>query len=463
MAKTQTKPEIAPVSYTTDERLLATRYKQGSRTVYSVALTPDQIVNLIQRPDPEGDNPGNRRIRTKHAQDFAKYYLSTPHWVIPGIILRAPNIFNFESDKEVGDGSAQFGIVSYPRRLSGDVQILDGQHRILGFHLALDEIAARIDKSRDYRNAALRSEGGNKHSPIVLQADKDLAEAQALQERFYNERVAVEIHVTDNERQFKQMFFDIADNALGITASVKSRFDSTKVVNRALPAVMEHPLLDKRVDIELDRLGRGSKYFLTARHVAEITRSRIVGLEGRVSKNMEKELSETGVAGETLAFFDSIVTAFPQLTALVNNQTTPEGVRQSSLVGSPLFLRVLAGVTHELISRHGFGQTDVTEFFTKLAPHSTAPVHANSIWIKHIPEDSFNIGSVAPSGRRQDYIEVFKAIWGWAIDKPAFLDEAPEPAPVIEDEPEPIDYSDLGSEELARRLHEEDVKLGIAK
>lgn len=39
----------------------------------------------------------------------------------------------------------------------------------------------------------------------------------------------------------------------------------------------------------------------------------------------------------------------------------------------------------------------------------------------------------------------------------------PEPAPVIEDEPEPIDYSALGSEELARRLHEEDVKLGIAK
>ena len=40
---------------------------------------------------------------------------------------------------------------------------------------------------------------------------------------------------------------------------------------------------------------------------------------------------------------------------------------------------------------------------------------------------------------------------------------APEPAPVIGDEPEPIDYSDLGSDELARRLHEEDVKLGIAK
>ena len=38
--------------------------------------------------------------------------------------------------------------------------------------------------------------------------------------------------VEDDSTAYKQMFFDIADNALGITSSVRARFDSRKVVNR---------------------------------------------------------------------------------------------------------------------------------------------------------------------------------------------------------------------------------------
>ena len=77
------------------------------------------------------------------------------------------------------------------------------------------------------------------------------------------------------------MFFDIADNALGITSSVRARFDSRKVVNRGLEEVMKHALLKDRVDPEQDRMGRNNPNLMGAKHVAEIVRTLAVGIEGR--------------------------------------------------------------------------------------------------------------------------------------------------------------------------------------
>ena len=98
---TSTKVAPAPevTGYRTEETLFATRYKQGGRTVYSVALSPDQIVNLITKPDPAVASPGNRRITPKHAQEFARYFLDNENWVSPGIILRSPGVFRFESTR----------------------------------------------------------------------------------------------------------------------------------------------------------------------------------------------------------------------------------------------------------------------------------------------------------------------------------------------------------------------------
>ncbi|MGC8073608.1 hypothetical protein ACP3W1_23915, partial [Salmonella enterica] len=82
----------------------------------------------------------------------------------------------------------------------------------------------------------------------------------------------------------KQMFFDIAENALGITASTRARFDSRKIVNRALPMVLEHPLLLNRVDLDKDRVQKNSPFWIPASKVVEIIRTMRKGFEGRVSR-----------------------------------------------------------------------------------------------------------------------------------------------------------------------------------
>lgn len=432
--------------YSTEEQLYAYRYKQGGRTVYGVAMSPAQIATLVKRPDPLASNPGNRRIRLDHAQAFARYFIDHEEWVVPGIILRAPSIFKFEQDAEA-PGDLQIGTASYPARNQGDIQILDGQHRILGFHLALEMVDVSLDKARSARATARRVE-----DPVAIkQQDDEIARLERVRDRLFNERVAVEIHIIDDQRAYRQAFFDIAENALGITASVRARFDSRKVVNRALPAILEHPLLSGRVDLEVDRIPRKSPNWLTARHVMEISRVLTVGFDGRVSRRQDRELDEVKIAANASGFLDVLVAAFPVLKAMQVGQVLPDTVRDTSMLGSPLFVRVLAGAYHELTENHGWTKSMVQEYFTSLAKHTNAPAHLNSIWKLHAAPEAFMDNAFGPNGRRQDAKGLVMSIAYWAIDRESFVDEEPKPAPVIE-EPDPDDEVDHAPSHDTSRL-----------
>src|SRR5690606_5956964 len=125
--------------------------------------------------------------------------------------------------------------------------------------------------------------------------------------------------------------FDIADNAMTISASVKTRFDTRKIVNRATALVGDHILLANRVDRENDRLKQYSGDFLTLKHVADIVRATLVGLGGRVSKVLERDGDERQVAADAKRFFDDLMEAFPQLAALAVGQITATTLRETSL------------------------------------------------------------------------------------------------------------------------------------
>jgi hypothetical protein len=430
--KTTPKPTIAvPTAsgYDADITLFASRYKQGGRTVYGLDLSLAQVASLITPPDPNAVSPGNRAIRPAHADAFAKYIREREDWVMPGMILRAPGIFKFEVQAEVA--GVQFGIISFPRLSMTDLHILDGQHRILGIFRAQKQIGEDLDKARSNLALAKRNDPKGR---AVTDAQERIAKLDYQRKRLDSERASIQIFVEEDPTAYRQMFFDIADNALGITASVKSRFDSRKVVNRALAPTMEHPLLTGRVDPEGDRVGRGSMYLLGAKHVAEVIRTVNVGLDGRVSRRQEEEFSEHAMADKTKDFFDMLVEAFPPLRAITLGQLTTDQLRRTSLLGSVLFIRILAGVYHDLLSdEHHWAREDVEKFFEKLAPHLEGPAYEGSIWLERTP-DIYSDGSFGPRGRRQDLAALKAALVGWALDKPKFLDAKPKARPARDED-----------------------------
>lgn len=422
-------------SYSTDKTLFATRYKQGGRTVFGVAMTPAQIAATIKKPDPERATEGNRRIRPKHAADFGNYAIEHEEWVSPGIILRAPSIFSFNADVDVSD--VQFGVLSYPERSQGDIQILDGQHRILGFHIALEEIDDRLEKARSTLATARRVQEGERD------ARKEIERLERIRDRLYSERVSVEIQVVDDIKVFKQMFFDIADNALGITASVKAMFDTRKVANRALAIVIDIPLLQGLVEFQTLRPAPKAKEWLSSGQLVDIVRITNRGLEGRFNRRVEREAVDSTVAQHTIDFFNMLEDSFPVIAALGQGRLTSPQLRAQSMLGYPPFLRVVAGVFYELAVERKWPKADVNAFFAQLAPHTDAPAHANSIWKTQMPDESFEVDRFSPSSRRQDAKGTMITMLGWALDKPDFLREKPAAPPenVGPNEDEDIDFA----------------------
>jgi hypothetical protein len=215
------------------------------------------------------------------------------------------------------------------------------------------------------------------------------------------------------------MVDDIAENALGITSAIKVRFDSRKVVNRTLEDVLKHALFQNRVDMEQDRIGSNSPYLLGAKHVADIVRTIAVGIDGRIGRRLESELTEGALVEKTNNFADALIEGFPVVDELVRGTVSAEHVRKTSLLGSTTMLRVLAGVYHELTT--DLEDDELAEFFSKLAPVMGAPIRDGSPWLE---TGVFSVGATAPKARRQDLKALTEKIARWARSEPAWVKAA---------------------------------------
>jgi len=407
------KPEVTATGYEKEIKFYATRYKQGGRIVYALDLSLTQIVSLIPAPDPARPILGNRQIQPAHAAAFASYIRAHEDWVSPAMVLRGPHKFDFHTIESIE--GADFGVVALPRLAVNDLHIVDGQHRILGIHMAINGMSDDLDKARSQLARARRAG----ESEEILGHYHEIIKGLTIQrKRFETERTSIQIFVEDEQRAYQQMFYDIADNALGITASVRARFDTRKIVNRVLTDVMMHPLLNNRIDMERDRLGRLNPNYLSAKHVVDIVRILAVGLEGRISRRLESELHEDELTKRTNEFFDVLVNSFHQLAEVQEDRMSPAELRQHSMLGSPVTVRVLAGAYFELRNR-GMNNRDIRTFFNKLDRFLSAP--ATDFLVKRAGDDVFFEGALAPSSRRQDSKMFRDVLVEWAENPPFWL------------------------------------------
>jgi len=406
-----------PSGYSTHDEYFATRFQQGERVIYSVDLSIPQLVSTLPEPDPNRQQPGNRKINLSHAKAFAEYIQERDNWVCPSLMLRAPEgEFQFRSEREIA--GTELGILAIPRLAREALKILDGQHRILGFHIAWRSLSESIQKGREEVAVARRSGP----EELVKEIDRRLARRLALRDQLSQARVSIDIVVVDDPEAYKQVFVDIADNAKGVTRTLSARFDRRKVVHRALPLVAEHPLLKGRVEEESDRLSSVNPNLLTAKNVADITRTVQVGAARRISKRLEDELEERKVAENANRFLDVAEDAFPDLRAVEQGEIAPAELRRDSLLGSATMLRVLAGVYHELVIDESAGSRltdgEATKFLAKLSGHMGAPISSAGPWTHGLFLDS----GMAPQASQGDIKKLVDLIVSWSENSPEWMD-----------------------------------------
>ena len=425
--------------YSEADQYLATRFKQGGREVYCIDLSVPQLVATLPKPNPDQTLDANRRINLPHAKSFSDYVRGNANWIIPPLLLRAPEgAFTFEPRK--GIGGTEWGVLTLPRLARHKLKIVDGQHRILGFHLAFEDLNEEQDAARG-RLHTLKRRGEKAEK---RQQGRQVAQISTALQRLGAERVAVQIVIVDADEEYKQMFVDIANNAKGISRSTLTRLDSRQIVNRCLDAVVEHPLLKDRVDFERDNVSGSTNPNLTsAKAVADIVRTLQVGVAGRITRQREDTLDASKMIDGARLFLDSLVEGFTDYLAIADNVLTPQELRQRSLLASVSMQRVLAGVYYDLLTApqtnlvypprdpddpdkirvpRPRSRAEVVRFFQSLAPppFMAAPLREDSIWVREAPQQ-FAPDTSAPRATSRDLRELTTTVRNWVINPPAWL------------------------------------------
>src|SRR5690606_13524325 len=185
-------------SGTSRTALLAQRFERAGTLVYTVAVPVGELGHILPIPDPDTPAPGNRRVSRPHARGFADYWCENSSWIAPPILVDTPYSLNQYFEPLAAAGAIVAGKIHLPSPQDSGLQILDGQHRVLGWDMV-----------------AMSSGAGASGEPLR------------------HECVRVEILERVDLEEHQQYFFDFASNAKGITKSVTAGFDKRNMLHRA--------------------------------------------------------------------------------------------------------------------------------------------------------------------------------------------------------------------------------------
>lgn len=418
-------PSAPLTGYATSDQFIATRKKMGGRWVIHIDMSISQLVLGIEAPPVGVPQVDNREVILSRCNDFATYVDESEKWGSPSLMLWCPEgILSFDPIDKINDlipQDVQVGVLQVPRNSRLSIRILDGQHRIKGFHIWIERANQQLAKAKEHLERA-KAQG---EPALISDAKKQVQKAQATLERTQKENIGVDLLIVNTAEEAKQMFADIANHAKGMNKSLTTNFDSSKIINRVTTRLVDEDpveLLQGRVDWNKDRLSGKNPNFLSAKAVADITRATLVGVNGRVSKQQERNEDSTQIYDNAKRFFDAIAQVFPELVT-----EDPRALREQTLMASGTILRVLAGVWHEVTgvtSDNGvkvkprMTDTDFREFLMRLKPYMNAPVKAGSPWLSTgyfppVPDDSS--GVMAPSSRSQDLRGLSELMRDWAL------------------------------------------------
>jgi len=393
----------------------------SSRDTYVISLPLHLISTYLPTPDPETPFPGNRRVNRRHAEKFGNYWRDNDNWVSPPLLVDTTIPLHEDFTPKFAAGGVEFGVLRLHQNSTSEFDILDGQHRILGWKIIGEQIATELKALRSNLQQAKQS--GDDEQVRKWQSHID--ENTAYQRRFESEFVTIEILQGISEEDHKQAFNDIAVNALGITKSITVSFDRRSMINRiAIDVAENNELVGDRVDWEKDRIVGRNENVISGRNLADIVRHIALGISGRMTTRREAEMNENSVATLVEKFFTSLIEGFPQLRAVQEDEVSALDLRSREMTLSSTVLRVLAGTFHNLAvdttdERHPkidpAGYKKATDLYKQISDHMAFPVEQGWIDTGYFEEDA-----KAPGSRSQDLKGLTSVLTTWGTTGKAF-------------------------------------------
>jgi len=405
--------------------VLAQRYVRAGGVLFALALPLDLLSVYLPVPDPDRPFEGNRRVSRPHAIAFAEYWLANEKWIAPPLLLDTPRELDDFFTPTAGSADIVAGELRLRTHRHTGIEILDGQHRVLGWALLVERLEAAA--ARANREVDQSAQSGGRAAYRAARVELDLVRAR--QARMRADHVTLEILQGVRLEDHKQYFFDIAANARGISKSLAAGFDRREVLHRVAKRLStDHSLLVGRVDFENDRVGRRSEMLLSLQNVVDIVTAAVLGINGWITRGNAKYLTDDNAYDVAERAIDALVGCFDPLTDVAEGTISPGALRDEGLLGSVTMVRALAASYHSMAVRAGHisedGDALARRVFALLAPDMAFPI-ADLWWASRAFPDRDARG---PGARRQDVQNLVDLVV--RIGRQV-AEVTPEPAPVF--------------------------------
>jgi len=416
--------------YHREDTFLATRKYMGGRPVFHLDMCIAQLTAGVEAPPVGVAQEDNRIVKEARGRLFRDYVNGNQEWASPSLLLWCPvGILNFDALTQindlVNDPSVVLGILSIPRNSRQSIKILDGQHRILGFHMWMDQLNKELQASKLALSEANKAGQGK----VIEKMKERVQRAEENIERSIKESIGIDILVCSSAKEARQIFADIANNAQGMVKALAIGFDQSKLVNRVTSRIASeapHPLIEGKIEFNKDRVAGDSSMLISAKTLADSVRALSVGIAGRISRVQELEWSDDDIEQRSRKFLDCMQNAFSKDFA-----KTSQELRKTSLIGSGTIFRVLAGVWFELTSstnaqgkpiKPRMSVAEAEKFFEKLSPHMGIPIKTGSKWLNTgvFPSPASGAVVTAPGSRNQELKKLTVEITNWALKPESF-------------------------------------------
>jgi len=385
--------------------VLAQRIIQGGNSAFLFSLPIKVALELLEIPDPAHPFPDNRRVSKKHALDFGNYWETHEKgWIVPPLLLDSSKNLKFKTiSRDLNNTElVELELIACNHDV---LRILDGQHRILGWHLKKIEIDRRLSETVSAYNKLIIG-GSSREAEIVF---AELENLRGLIKRLESESVTINLLDSLSTKLHQQFFVDIAKNALGINKTVQAKFDTASVINRVTQnLIKQHPLFVNLIDLEKTNCSRSNPYLLTVVNVSDITRHACFGVNRKVTERRENSYKDEILEANVNTFLNSMVKKIPQLRKIIDRNLTPESLRQKFMLGSGTIWRCLAGAFYEtcviINDDEGTIEIDATQlrkfekFLELFSQNMNLPISRQWFATTLFP----NKRSKAPSSRAQD-------------------------------------------------------------
>ena len=399
-----------------EDLIVAQRLSYGSRESLLLSLSINEALDIVEIPDPNLPFPGNRRVSRKHAIEFGNYWESAlDSWIVPPLLLDCVSDIP-RTEISVPDTNAICNIKLIDLQNS-ELNILDGQHRILGWYLKREEIEHNIDSEiKSYNKAVFSKDEGQ-----IKRCEHKLTNLRRTKERFFSEKVALNILDSLSHKMHQQFFVDIARNALGINKTVQAKFDSASVINRVSQNLIKnHTLLMNRVDLEKTSCSGKNNNLLSVVNVSDIVRHCSFGINTRVTLKREDLFSDEDVQSIADEFLNIMLRSLSELKRVEQGVYAPSKLRKENLIGSGTIWRCLAGAFNRtcVIRDENYGTLSINldgkkrfeRLVSQLSDQLLLPINRRWFATGLFPAKT----STAPSSRSQDLETLVSLFVNWS-------------------------------------------------